>query len=175
MRDPPLICSSCRTKRVFLLNALLFHDSCRKLGGLSSPDKLVGDLTGAAANTSVCQQQLGFDHPQILLVAVDGTWQHAREMIKASASYLDDFVIPVCLPFDVEKDGSCMADSDSLLRKEPFKGCMTTLEAISCCLKILEPNGTRLHEQLLHTLKCMVQFQASNVVVHKVRMQNNKL
>ncbi|MCO5589526.1 hypothetical protein L7F22_043494 [Adiantum nelumboides] len=107
-----------------------------------------------ACDTHPCLQQGGRCFPHIVLIAVDATWQHANEMIKASAPYLDKFVVPVCLPFDADQEGSCIANSELIIRKEPFKGCMTTLEAIACCLKVLEPNGGEQTKQA-HMLKAV--------------------
>lgn len=114
------------------------------------------------------------DSPHLVLIAIDATWHHANEMIKASAPFLSKFAVPVCLPFDADQEGFGMGNSDLILRKEPFKGCMTTLEAIASCLRVLEPNGAEIYHKLLSVLKSMVQFQASNISTHKRRMRQPK-
>eukprot|EP00250_Pteridium_aquilinum_P009148 c18471_g1_i1 orf=55-1362(+) len=116
----------------------------------------------------------GSGFPQLVLIAIDATWQHANEMIKASGPYLNKFAIPVCLPFDANQEGLGMANSELIIRKEPFKGCMTTLEAIASCLKVLEPNGVEIHGKLLSVLISMVLFQASNITSHKVRCTSKR-
>ncbi|MCO5606012.1 hypothetical protein L7F22_060199 [Adiantum nelumboides] len=99
-----------------------------------------------ACNTHSCLQQGGRCFPHIVLIAVDATWQHANEMIKASAPYLDKFVVPVCLPFDADQDGSCIANSELIIRKEPFKGCSQvygTLSGILYCFSQSQGQQTK--------------------------------
>ncbi|CAH1445710.1 unnamed protein product [Lactuca virosa] len=47
------------------------------------------------------------------------------------------------------------------LRKEPFGGCMSTMEAVARCLRVLEPNGVDIEAKLISVLRTMVSFQAS--------------
>lgn len=75
-----------------------------------------------------------------ILIAFDGTWNHASEMVHASLPFLSKFATQVCLPYDVGLGGTIF-DSDLILKKEPFRGCMSTMEAVSRCLRGLEPNG----------------------------------
>ncbi|KAL2611521.1 hypothetical protein R1flu_023213 [Riccia fluitans] len=104
------------------------------------------------------------DEAHVLLLIVDGTWQHAKEMVKASMPFLGDFVVQVSLPHDVSQKGAGMADSDSILRKEPFAGCVSTMEAIARALAILEPNGSFIEATLLSVLEHMVKIQTSHFV-----------
>ncbi|BBN01995.1 tRNA-uridine aminocarboxypropyltransferase [Marchantia polymorpha subsp. ruderalis] len=99
---------------------------------------------------------------QRTLLIVDGTWQHAKEMVKASAPFLEDFVTNVSLPHDVSREGWGMGDMDSILRKEPFAGCVSTMEAIARALGILELDGPRIETTLLSVLQEMVNLQASH-------------
>jgi DTW domain len=50
-----------------------------------------------------------------------------------------------------------------ILKKEPHKGCLTTIEAVARALRILEPDnmGPLVEETLLKVLRAMVGFQAS--------------
>lgn len=128
----------------------------------------LGDLSTSHPRLSsqIAAEDLG---PHILLLVVDATWQHAREMIKASAPFLEKFAVPVCLPFDVKQEGSCMGNSDLILRKEPFEGCVSTMEAVASCLRVLEPNGIEIEQKLLCVLRKMVEFQASRISAPKFR------
>lgn len=96
-----------------------------------------------------------------ILIAFDGTWKHAKEMLLASLPFLSKFAIQVCLRFDVKVDGDNIFNSDLVLRKEPFSGCMSTMEAVARCLRILEPNGVEIESRIIVVLKDMVGFQAS--------------
>ncbi|OIT32098.1 PREDICTED: DTW domain-containing protein 2 [Nicotiana attenuata] len=96
-----------------------------------------------------------------VLIAFDGTWKHAREMMRASLSFLSKFAVQVHLDYDVGNDGGTIFNSDLILRKEPFSGCMSTMEAVAHCLRILEPNGIDIESSLIEVLRSMVKFQAS--------------
>ncbi|KAM3344123.1 tRNA-uridine aminocarboxypropyltransferase 2 [Capsicum galapagoense] len=96
-----------------------------------------------------------------VLIAFDGTWKHAREMMHASLSFLSKFAVQVHLDYDVGNDGGTIYNSDLILRKEPFSGCMSTMEAVAHCLRILEPNGIDRESSLIEVLRSMVKFQAS--------------
>ncbi|PHT36131.1 hypothetical protein CQW23_23831 [Capsicum baccatum] len=96
-----------------------------------------------------------------VLIAFDGTWKHAREMMLASLSFLSKFAVQVHLDYDVGNDGGTIYNSDLILRKEPFSGCMSTMEAVAHCLRILEPNGIDRESSLIEVLRSMVKFQAS--------------
>ncbi|KAM7505453.1 hypothetical protein LguiB_004357 [Lonicera macranthoides] len=95
-----------------------------------------------------------------VLIAFDGTWTHAKEMVRASLPFLSKFATQVCLAYDSELDGGTIFSSDLILRKEPFGGCMSTMEAIARCLRVLEPNGVDIESSLIEVLRAMVRFQA---------------
>ncbi|XP_051138669.1 uncharacterized protein LOC127256601 [Andrographis paniculata] len=112
----------------------------------------------------------------IILIVFDGTWKHAKEMVVASSPFLSKFAIQACLDFDVEVGGGTIFDSELILRKEPFGGCMSTMEAVARCLRILEPNGIDIESTLINVLKAMVNFQACFLKPLKPRrhlMQNH--
>ncbi|CAL5432145.1 unnamed protein product [Camellia sinensis] len=98
-----------------------------------------------------------------VLIAFDGTLKHAREMVHASLPFLSKFAIRVCLDYDVRIDGGTIFDSDLILRKEPFSGCMSTTEAVARALHVLEHNGVEIEDRLVEVLKAMVRFQASHL------------
>ncbi|KAI4300791.1 hypothetical protein L6164_034127 [Bauhinia variegata] len=53
----------------------------------------------------------------LVLVAFDGTWKHAKEMVKASEDFLSRFATRVCLEIDENASGGSIYDSDLILRK----------------------------------------------------------
>lgn len=110
----------------------------------------------------------------ITLVVVDGTWEHAQEMVKASLPFLSHFVTQVCLPFDIHSDGHGVGESDLIIRKEPFGGCVSTMEAVARALAILEPDGDLLETKLMEVLRKMVSLQASHFGAPKIRPKLKK-
>lgn len=109
------------------------------------------------------------DVNKYVLIAFDGTWNHAKEMVSASFPFLSKFATQVCLTYDVNVDGETKFSSDLTLRKEPFGGCMSTMEAVARCLRLLEPNGVDIECRLLEVLRMMVRFQASFLKPTKLR------
>lgn len=97
----------------------------------------------------------------LVLIVFDGTWKHAKEMVAASRSFLSKFAVQVCLDFDSSTDGGTIFDSELILRKEPFAGCMSTMEAVARCLRVLEPDGADIESRIIEVLRAMVSFQAS--------------
>ncbi|KAE9621678.1 hypothetical protein Lal_00033106 [Lupinus albus] len=98
---------------------------------------------------------------ELVLIAFDGTWKHAREMVKASEEILSDFAIRVCLGIvDENVSGGSIYDSELILRKEPFSGCVSTMEAVARALSVLEPNGFEIETKLIGILREMVRLQA---------------
>ncbi|KAL2320745.1 hypothetical protein Fmac_029714 [Flemingia macrophylla] len=98
--------------------------------------------------------------PGLLLIAFDATWNHAREMLKASEPFLSSFATRVSLPVDESLAGGTIFDSDLILRKEPYAGCVTTMEAVARALRVLEPNGLQVEDRLIGILREMVRLQA---------------
>ncbi|KAA8517108.1 hypothetical protein F0562_017401 [Nyssa sinensis] len=104
-----------------------------------------------------------------VLIAFDGTWKHAKEMVQSSLPFLSKFATRVCLNYDVGINGGTIYDSDLILRKEPFSGCMSTMEAVARALRVLEPNGVEIEETLVGILRAMVSFQACHLKPMKPR------
>lgn len=105
----------------------------------------------------------------IVLIVFDGTWKHAKEMVSASLPFLLKFATCVCLNYDVVVAGGSIFDSELILRKEPFGGCMSTLEAVARALRVLEPAGGEIEEKLVSVLKAMVSFQSCHLKPMKAR------
>ncbi|XP_027352981.1 DTW domain-containing protein 2 [Abrus precatorius] len=97
----------------------------------------------------------------LLLIAFDATWKHAREMVNASEEFLATFATRVCLGVDESVSGGSIYDSELILRKEPFAGCVSTMEAVARALGVLEPNGIEIEERLIGILREVVRLQAS--------------
>lgn len=110
----------------------------------------------------------------LVLVAFDATWKHAKEMVQASLPFLSKFATQVSLPCSAEVDGPTIFSSELTLRKEPFSGCMSTMEAIARCLRVLEPNGAEIESRLIELLRDMVRFQASFLKPMKPRVKLSK-
>ncbi|XAR68516.1 hypothetical protein NMG60_11003660 [Bertholletia excelsa] len=111
----------------------------------------------------ITEWKSSLDHSQIsnsVLIAFDGTWKHAKEMVHASLPFLSKFATQVCLDYDTGLEGETIFDSDLILRKEPFSGCMSTMEAVARALRVLEPSGLEIEQRLVEVLRTMVKFQA---------------
>lgn len=81
--------------------------------------------------------------------------------MNASEGYLPKFAVRVCLGMEDEKvSGGSIYDSELILRKEPFGGCVSTMEAVARALRFLEPNGIEIEASLIGILKEMVKLQA---------------
>ncbi|XP_010269773.1 PREDICTED: DTW domain-containing protein 2 [Nelumbo nucifera] len=96
----------------------------------------------------------------LVLIVFDGTWKHAKEMVSASLPFLSMFATQVSLNYDTGVEGGTIFDSDLVLRKEPFHGCMSTMEAVARSLRVLEPRGVEIEQRLISVLRAMVKFQA---------------
>lgn len=107
----------------------------------------------------------------LVLIVFDGTWRHAKEMVSASSQFLSEFAVNVYLDFDARVSGGTIYDSDLVLRKEPFGGCVSTIEAVARSLRVLEPepHGAEVEGRLLMVLRAMVRFQACNLKPLKPR------
>ncbi|KAL9276351.1 hypothetical protein ACSQ67_026105 [Phaseolus vulgaris] len=66
----------------------------------------------------------------LVLTDFDATWQHARETVRAGEVPLP-FTIRVCLGVDESVGGERIYDSELILRKELFVGCISTMEVVS--------------------------------------------
>ncbi|KAJ0975603.1 hypothetical protein J5N97_017568 [Dioscorea zingiberensis] len=101
----------------------------------------------------------------LVLIVLDGTWAQAKEMAAASAPFLSSIAAThVSLGMDESVEGESPFESDLVLKKEPFKGCVSTLEAVARALRVLEPDenvGVEVEEVLLRILRAMVGFQKS--------------
>ncbi|KAJ7976770.1 DTW domain-containing protein 2 [Quillaja saponaria] len=105
----------------------------------------------------------------LVLIAFDGTWKHATEMVKASEVFLSRFAKRVCLDFDEKVSGGSIYDSELILRKEPILGFVSTMEAVARALRVLEPNGFEIESKLIGILMETVRLQASYLKPMKPR------
>ncbi|CAK9183962.1 unnamed protein product [Ilex paraguariensis] len=128
--------------------------------------------TGTLPSVEINQWKYSFGDANLnnhVLIAFDGTWKHAKEMVHASVPFLSKFAIQVCLNYDVGVHGGTIFDSDLILRKEPFIGCMSTMEAVARCLRVLESNGDVIELRMVEVLRAMVRFQACFLKPMKAR------
>lgn len=110
----------------------------------------------------------------LVLVVFDGTWSHAKEMVRASRGFLGGFAAQVSLGFDPSADGGSIFDDELVLRKEPFRGCVSTVEAVARALRLLEPDGAEVEDRLLGVLRTMVRLQAGYLKPMKPRPRLEK-
>lgn len=80
--------------------------------------------------------------------------------MRASEGFLSKFATRVCLDVDENASGGSIYDSELILRKEPFGGCVSTMEAVARALRVLEPNGLEIETKLIRVLRDMVALQA---------------
>lgn len=109
------------------------------------------------------------DAGEVVLVVFDGTWRHAKEMLGASKVFLGEReAVQVSLGVvEEEEEGESVYESEFVLRKEPAKGCVSTMEAVARALRLLEPDevaGAAAERALLEVLKAMVRFQARHLM-----------
>ncbi|KAG0475752.1 hypothetical protein HPP92_015438 [Vanilla planifolia] len=113
-----------------------------------------------------------------VLIVFDATWRYAREMVAASLPYLERFALQVQIGdgCDAGIQGASTFESDVVLRKEPWKGCLSTIEAVARALRVLEPEerGPEIEERLLAVLRAMVAFQAVHLTPVKPRTKLKK-
>jgi hypothetical protein len=101
-------------------------------------------------------------------------------MHAASLPFLSSFATPVALPVDSGMDGDSMFESGLVVKKEPHKGCMSTMEAVARALRLLEPKGSGkvIEEAMLGVLRAMVAFQAEHLqhreIKPRVKMRKKK-
>lgn len=98
-----------------------------------------------------------------VMIVFDGTWKHAKEMVTASLPFISTFASCVCFDYNIEVCGGSIYDSELLLRKEPFRGCMSTMEAVARALKVLEADEADIEGMLIGVLKAMVRLQACHL------------
>lgn len=81
--------------------------------------------------------------------------------MKASEGVLNSVgAIRVCLDVDESLSGGSIFDDELVLRKEPFKGCVSTLEAVARFLGAVEEKGEEIERILVRVLREMVRLQA---------------
>lgn len=83
-------------------------------------------------------------------------------MVSASEEFLSKFAVRVCLDFDYDENvsGGSIYDSQLVLRKEPYGGCVSTMEAVARALRVIDPNGLMIERELIKVLREMVRLQA---------------
>ncbi|KAG9134902.1 hypothetical protein Leryth_001141 [Lithospermum erythrorhizon] len=111
------------------------------------------------------------DEKNYVLIAFDGTWKHAKEMVHASLPFLSKFAVQVCLNYDATVEGPTIFDSELTLRKEPFDGCISTMEAVARCLRVLETNGDEIEAKIVDVLRTLVKLQAGFLKPSKPRVK----
>ncbi|KAF0911627.1 hypothetical protein E2562_011244 [Oryza meyeriana var. granulata] len=105
-----------------------------------SPALLLFPWPDAADLASWCRSTPPAARPNPTLLLLDGTWKQAKKMHAAGLPFLS-FAVPVSLPIDCGVDGDSMFESELVVRKEPHKGCMSTMEAVGRALQLLEQEG----------------------------------
>lgn len=107
--------------------------------------------------------------------------RQTKEMHAGSQPFLSSpGVVPSALPVDSCADGDSMFESDLVVRKEPRKGCVSTMEAVARALRLLEPEGkgAMVEETMLGVLRAMVAFQTEHLqhrtVKPRVKLRKKK-
>ncbi|CAN6303521.1 unnamed protein product [Urochloa humidicola] len=146
-----------------------------------NPVLLLYPSPGAADLASWCRSMPPSARASPTLLLLDGTWRQAKEMHAASLPFLSSLgVIPVALPVDSDVDGDSMFESELVVKKEPHKGCISTMEAVARALRLLEPEGKgeEIEAAMLGVLRAMVAFQAEHLqnrtVKPRVKMRKKK-
>ena len=129
-----------------------------------------GDETDGSAPTSLPNDRL-------TLLVIDGTWKQAKEMFREIQQnpHLGSKLRQVSFPpqeppLQQEQGDEQQQQGRGVLRKQPVKGCVTTLEAIAFALFYLErtlSGGSEEHAEgvrsaLLRPLEAMVQMQVQH-------------
>ena len=109
---------------------------------------------------------------RIVLIVIDGTWKQAKEMWRELKQnrYLGDKIHQVTISIPPSERGAATSVSgqqpeSGILRKQPAKGCVTTLEAIAYALFDLEKvqaseqAALQVRDALLRPLHAMVRIQ----------------
>lgn len=93
-------------------------------------------------------------------------------MVKASEGILESVgAIRACLDVDESLTGGSIYDDELVLRKEPFKGCVSTLEAVARVLGAIEDKGDDIERVLIGVLREMVRLQAGFLKPVKPRLK----
>lgn len=96
--------------------------------------------------------------------------------MSASEGFLSKCATRVCLDgFDEDREGGSIYDSELVLRKEPYGGCVSTLEAVARWLGATEENGPEIEERLIGVLREMVRLQAQFLKPMKPRPKRPKI
>ncbi|EOA29217.1 hypothetical protein CARUB_v10025491mg [Capsella rubella] len=128
----------------------------------SSPSSPAVTISEFKSLNLVNHREISHSSP-LRLIVFDATWKHAKEMVKASEEVLREAgAVRVCLDtgIDASVSGGTIYDSELVLRKEPFGGCVTTAEAVARCLGAIEPDGEEIERKLISVLKEMVRLQS---------------
>lgn len=115
--------------------------------------------------------------PPVRLIVFDATWKHAKEMVRASEEVLREAgAVRVCLDTEIDASvsGGSIYDSELLLRREPFGGCVSTAEAVARCLGAFEQDGEEIERKLIRVLKEMVRLQSEYLKPMKPRPKLSK-
>lgn len=123
------------------------------------------DERGRAQDRSVLyEDDRGLEQADYVLVAIDGTWQHAREMFTAMKSRLMDEANATRAHLSIRPPGFERDEepvSRHILWLEPYKECITTLEAIAQALYVLEgENGKSTFFWMMNFLQVLHRQQA---------------
>lgn len=97
----------------------------------------------------------------------------------ASVDFLSRFAERVCLECDESVEGKSIYDSELILRKEPYLGCVSTAEAVARVLSVIEPNGIgcEAERQLVGALEQMVKLQKGFLkpnVAHRPKLKKKQ-
>lgn len=103
-----------------------------------------------------------------VLIAFDATWKNAKEMVQASLPFITKFATQVSL------DGESVFSSELTLEKEQFSKCMSTMEAVARCLRVLEPNGAEIESRLIELLRGVLRSRASYLKPMEPRVKLSK-
>ena len=119
------------------------------------------DDGGGQKNEAYYNQVQELRNGQQLLILIDGTWAEAKRMIKDSPT-----LVQICQQVQFTADNESIYD---VVRKEPEKHCISTLEACSHALTLLEPEESRggeAKEWLEGSMKYMVE---TKLRIHELR------
>lgn len=134
-------------------------------------DAGVGGPAAVAAGLPAGGTRGGCD--EYVLIVVDGTWRHAKQLFTAVAPHLLPPAGPavrVGLPIGEGAAGAvaaggrnvCAETGTITLFREPHPGCMTTAEAVARALIALEPEGCGAGDAILAGLHAVVDAQKAH-------------